>query len=612
MSHSYAFALAEALIIYSVLALSLYGWGRVVVAVLGIPQGKGPRPTIQIWLGWAALLFFLELLNLFFPLTVYAVLPVVVAGALVGGASLTKRDRWRSLPGAPSPGFLACTLLALVAVIWIASRSMRSPTLYDCGLYYLQAIRWINSYATVPGLGNLHSRLAFNQSFFAFAAALNFYPYFNHGHAIASSFLVLVTAATAIDLASPLWRRRSSTANPGRVGHASAFFILPLLSYLVLFSRSEYLSSPAPDFASSLLGLVLFLLFVQYLLARDRAGGLGGSGRAAILLVLAATLVTVKLSNLVFAGTIAVLVALLWAHDAMSKRQISRRLFARAVGTSLLVLLPWSVKGFILSGTPLYPSLVGYGIVRVDWSVPRPEVVHTLRVIRAWARQPRKAPAEVLRNWAWLRPWLMRMKRQRNADYSLAVSVLFFGASVWLTWIQRRRRRRGSPNWLVVAPELLALGYWFAMAPAPRFATAELWCLAYGSSILFLQSIEPQVEGRKFAVAFGVVFLLVNLSLITTTALELGSFASISRTGWQPIPKVQTIRETTVSGLTVLVPKKRDQCWNAPLPCTPRLDPHLRLRIPGDLASGFRISKAQASPELSHRSAAPGENKSAP
>lgn len=235
LSHSYVFSLAQALIIYSVLSLSLYGWGQVVVAVLGIPRGKEPRPTIQIWLGWAALLFFLELLNLFCPLTAYAVLPVVVAGALVALASLTKRNRWRNLTRRPSTGVLACIAAALVAIIWVASRSMLSPTSYDTGLYYLQSIRWINSYATVPGLGNLHDRLAFNQSFFSFAAALNFYPYFNHGYAIASSFLFLLTGATAIDLAVPPRSQESSEGDADFVGHASALLILPLLAYLALF-----------------------------------------------------------------------------------------------------------------------------------------------------------------------------------------------------------------------------------------------------------------------------------------------------------------------------------------------------------------------------------------
>lgn len=41
---------------------------------------------------------------------------------------------------------------------------------YDTGLYHAQSIRWIEEYGAVPGLGNLHSRLAYNSSSFCLSA----------------------------------------------------------------------------------------------------------------------------------------------------------------------------------------------------------------------------------------------------------------------------------------------------------------------------------------------------------------------------------------------------------------------------------------------------------
>jgi hypothetical protein len=41
---------------------------------------------------------------------------------------------------------------------------------FDTGSYHAQAVKWINEYGTVPGLGNLHHRLAFNSSWFYFSA----------------------------------------------------------------------------------------------------------------------------------------------------------------------------------------------------------------------------------------------------------------------------------------------------------------------------------------------------------------------------------------------------------------------------------------------------------
>ena len=45
---------------------------------------------------------------------------------------------------------------------------------YDTGLYHAQSIRWIEEYGVVPGLGNLHSRLAYNSASFCLSALYSF------------------------------------------------------------------------------------------------------------------------------------------------------------------------------------------------------------------------------------------------------------------------------------------------------------------------------------------------------------------------------------------------------------------------------------------------------
>ena len=45
---------------------------------------------------------------------------------------------------------------------------------YDTGLYHAQSIRWIEEYGVVPGLGNLHTRLAYNSASFCLSALYSF------------------------------------------------------------------------------------------------------------------------------------------------------------------------------------------------------------------------------------------------------------------------------------------------------------------------------------------------------------------------------------------------------------------------------------------------------
>lgn len=58
----------------------------------------------------------------------------------------------------------AAVFLALC--FFVLALSSGRVTHYDSYLYHAQSIRWIEEYGVVPGLGNLHNRLAYNSSFF--------------------------------------------------------------------------------------------------------------------------------------------------------------------------------------------------------------------------------------------------------------------------------------------------------------------------------------------------------------------------------------------------------------------------------------------------------------
>jgi hypothetical protein len=63
-----------------------------------------------------------------------------------------------------------------------------------------------------------------------------------------------------------------------------------------------------------------------------------------------------------------------------------------------------------------------------------------------------------------------------------------------------------------------------------------------------------------------------------------------------PARRGDVVRVRTLSGLGVYVSREGQQCWDAPLPCTWRLDPRLRLRVPGDLGSGFVLGPGSEPP----------------
>ena len=61
----------------------------------------------------------------------------------------------------------------------------------------------------------------------------------------------------------------------------------------------------------------------------------------------------------------------------------------------------------------------------------------------------------------------------------------------------------------------------------------------------------------------------------------------ISTSGYQEVQEVPLDIKETSSGLIVYVPVSGDQCWDAPIPCTPYYSSKLELRMPEKLSRGF-------------------------
>jgi hypothetical protein len=571
----------QTLIFYLILSLSYFGWGWAITLILGKTEPSSPAGLIHIWLGWAATLFIFQILHLFFPLTASVVVPIFAIGIIFSCKQVITVFKLGAQKRSTIIEFVIISLIMLILAVWIASRSMLSPENYDSGLYHFNTIRWINSFPIVPGLGNLASRLAFNQSFFVYVAALNLYPFFNHGYAIANSFLFLLTFATFVGFLRPVFKRPSIllTSHPFR--YLPALFALPLIGYIAL--SSKILSSPEPDLASAFLQLALFVIFVHSI--ADWINGQHALNYYAMLLtILAATSVTIKLSNLAFSSIISVFIlAYIWQSAHRRFRDGLIILFP-----GILVIMVWCLRGFLLSGAPLYPSTIGY--IPVVWSVPREKVIDTANWIYSWTRQPNVVWTKVLDNWNWFKPWLLKIYEDNKTGivYPFALSIFFgiINASILLFY---RKRRLNYWEWVILLPVLFALIYWFFTAPAPRFANALFFLMALCMILLFLTTIQKIVNQKVFVLLLCLVFMAGNLSFIHYAIMERREIKDISLSGYQAITVVPLVKMETQSGLMVYTPETGDQCWDAPLPCTPEFNASLMLRKPGDLGSGFVV-----------------------
>jgi hypothetical protein len=378
------------------------------------------------------------------------------------------------------------------------------------------------------------------------------------------------------------------TSHPFR--YVAPLFALPALTYTALASE---LSSPTPDLASTIVQIVLFV-FLCDSIGRWREGHLVQDYRATLLLLLAATAVTIKLSNLAFSATIALFVAAYWMQT--SPRSIQG--FLKIIIPGGAIILLWGFRGFLLSGAPFYPSTIGY--IPVKWAVPRETVVEEAMTIYRWARRAGVEWNSIFSDWDWFQTWWF----QRSSDfvsfkYPIYISALFFVLAVVVTLATKRRTSR-KLEWCILSLPVVSLIYWFLTAPLLRFANSLFFLLSISTCLLLILSLQSVINAKILAGLLMVVFFLGNAHFIQYSiknkwllkpCAQVGTWvACIPSADWRPIPEIPLTTQSTSSGLEIFIPITGDQCWDAPLPCAPYLNPSLTLKKQGDLSSGFSVT----------------------
>jgi hypothetical protein len=437
-------------------------------------------------------------------------------------------------------------------------------------------IRWINCYPAIPGLGNLHGRLAYNQSFFTYVAVLNFYPFFGYGRSLANSFLLLLLLAMVFPSMVAVIRCPTLLVKTHTFKYTSDIFVIPLIVYLSLSSNG--VASPSPDLASSLLQIAMYIVLSHGIAEWDE-GKQRQDYRVMLLVVLAATAGTIKLSNLAFSGAIIILsLAYAW-YSTGSCRKVVPSLLVPVIA----VMLVWLIRGFIFSGAPLYPSTIGY--LPAAWAMPKQEIIREANWIYSWARQPGAYWGNVIGRWTWIGPWLRRMLHHKiDMLFPLLLTIVFSFAAI----TGDRKMKGRQPHlleWAILLPSLVGMGYWFVTAPDPRFANAIFFIAAISSTLLFLLR-KREILSIKM---IGVILLLGNMHFIAYAYINRGQVGVISTSGWQKVNEIPMDEKITSSGLMVYTPHKGDQCWDSPLPSTPYFNDKLRLRDPSRMDRGFAV-----------------------
>lgn len=556
--------------VWTVLLLVTFSMGALTHALLRrLDDTLAETPTVfeAIWLGFCAELALVQLYSCAFA-------TATVASCLWGAVALmgvpfgVRILRWRLRQARELDWIGIGGLAAAVALIavGIAYRASQAVTWGDSITTHVQQVKWIHTYAAVPGLANLNPKLGFDSSIFVFAAASSpgaLYPNAAHW---ALSFVALVTSLD--------WIFAIAGARCARVW---AFCALTLPFLLLRCSEVE-LPSFSSDLPMSLLGLAALRRLAELDLPLSFRPEAAQRREPLLLYVaLSAAAVTAKASALIIViGALAVLAY------AIVRTPPARRLHVALASGAVpaLLLLGMFARRIIITGWLFYPAPSGR--IAVPWAVPRETVEDHYRWIKSWARMPGRLPDDVLHGpfFRWFVPWLERF-RATNEFRILTFSLVL----AWMVMMSRVLRRRVSAAvWIGVACSSASLAYWFAIAPDVRFGGMFFWATFAWLGVIVLSAIERPLP-RKLATAATALFVAYSVSAL--------DFPIPRAPDWTTLPPISVAPTKTVDAdtgqappLILSVPLQNELCGETPLPCTP-FPGHQRWRVPGKLDRGF-------------------------
>ncbi len=329
---------------------------------------------------------------------------------------------------------------------------------YDTYLYHAQAIRWIEEYGVVPGLGNLHSRLAYNNSIFSLQALFSFSFFLRGGRSLhgINGFICLLFMTYAVCSLKVLRTHRF---------HTSDFFRVALVYYIA--SQKDMISSPYSDLFAQ--GMILYIL-TKWI---TRLEGNKIDYKYYIdLCLMCVFAVSIKLS-----AAMIVLLALVPAARLIREKKWNEIGVYMIYG--VIMILPFLVRNVIISGYLIYPY-PELDLFHLDWKMPAYTLVYDRNEIKVWGNGLK----DVARYSAPFSEWFPIWKEELNRLQLLEVYAFPFLAVISFSIGIIKAFKQKVLDYLEIVIVMMAIVlFWLCGAPGLRFGGTFLLllpCFAIG------------------------------------------------------------------------------------------------------------------------------------
>ena len=436
--------------------------------------------------------------------------------------------------------------------------SLGPPRPYDTGLYHLQTIKWIEEFAVVPGLANLHGRFGFNPNLFTFFAATSLADICKQEVFSVNFTIYIILVVHFIHKIQSMFRQHGITN----------ILLFNLIIFIdILFSISN-MSSPSPNFITAV--LPFFILSS----AADRHEETGLKGYVPII-ILCAYVLTVKL---------AMLPIMLLALLVIIKHRTELRTIGWLCAGMTVIMAPWLARNIILTGWIIYP-FPSVDLFSFAWKVPAAGVIEEKMHVTGWARRPGELhlAAAQMNMSEWFPLWWRRIFIEHKILFTAALVAPI--AAV----VSRRITNTHASyySWAITGTSFVGVLFWLLLAPAILFGEPFLVTAALSPLLVWKFNISQQKWGscRLIAILYLTVILLISIQAKKITRFDLDQI--LLRPQLIKVPQDVGFKTSITSGVQIFVPTSGDRCYDHVIPCSPYPDSTVVLRGT-TLQSGFR------------------------
>lgn len=414
------------------------------------PEAMG-RLDVYMVTGIVFLNIYAQLFSLFYKVAGIACTILGVAGIAVFFAGISSipsllMQYGRFYKRKLSPWRIGAVLLCFVfTLFW----TLQSPGQYDTGLYHAQAIHWVEDYGVVPGLGNLHMRLAYNSAFMPLQALFSLGWIAGQSLHTLNGFFCLAALVYAFSTVR-LWGEKSLRISD----------LLKCVMVVYVVQKAYDISSSGTDIEAMLLILYIFIKWSEFQENQWEDGALYGW-----LCLVSVYAATVKLS----AACVAVLA--FYPLYLFIKTKNGKAILAHVAG-GLAVLAPWLIRNVIISGYLIYPY-AGLDLFHPDWKMDKEVLASDSLDIRMFARGIRSAAEYDDSLVGWVPRWFLA---QGTGDrIAIIVGAVCIPFVIYQLVKSLRQRRYGLTALLSAA--VINLIFWFFSAPHMRYGGPYIYVL---------------------------------------------------------------------------------------------------------------------------------------